>query len=118
MTDARSYDRVLRPLLGHAAGYARAMLGSRAEAEDAVQQAALKGWERIGQYDATRPFKAWWFAILRNCCIDALRRAKVARTQPLDGVDPPAPAEPAAFDWRRLTDGIRSSLSNIARFCS
>lgn len=106
MGDAGAYDRALRPLLGQAAGYARAVLRSRHEAEDAVQQAALKGWERIGQYDAARPFRGWWFAILRNCCLDALRRAKGARTQGLDGVDPPGLGEPEAFDWRRLDDGL------------
>jgi RNA polymerase sigma-70 factor (ECF subfamily) len=106
MIDARAYERALRPLLGQAGAYARAMLRSRTEAEDAVQQAALKGWERIGQYDATRPFKGWWFAILRNGCLDALRRAKAFRTVGLEGVDPPTPCEPEIFDWRRLVDGL------------
>ena len=104
--DAGAYERALRPLLGQAGAYAQALLRSRPEAEDAVQQAALKGWERLGQYDAARPFKGWGFAILRNCCLDALRRAKTLRTQPLDGVDPPAPDRPEDFDWRRLTAGL------------
>jgi RNA polymerase sigma-70 factor (ECF subfamily) len=104
--DAGAYDRALRPLLREAGGYARAMLRSRSEAEDAVQQAALKGWERIGQYDATRPFKGWWFAILRNCCLDALRRGKASRTLGLEGIDPAAPDQPEIFDWRRLVNGL------------
>lgn len=74
MRDAGDYARALRPLLPRAAGYARSLLHDRADAEDAVQQAALRGWERIARYDATRPFAGWWFAILRNCCIDMLRR--------------------------------------------
>jgi RNA polymerase sigma-70 factor (ECF subfamily) len=106
VADAQAYERALRPLLGQAGAYARAVLRNRPEAEDAVQQAALKGWERLGQYDAARPFKGWWFAILRNCCLDVLRRAKASRTQGLDGIDPPAPDEPGAFDWQRLVDGL------------
>jgi RNA polymerase sigma-70 factor (ECF subfamily) len=106
VADAQAYERSLRPLLGQAAAYAHAMLRNRAEAEDAVQQAALKGWERLGQYDATRPFKGWWFAILRNCCLDILRQAKASRTEGLDGVDPPAPDEPEVFDWQGLVDGL------------
>lgn len=43
------------------------------DAEDAVQQAALLAWSRRAQYDAQRPFKSWWFAILRNHCLDELR---------------------------------------------
>lgn len=106
MADTRAYEHALRPLLGQAGAYARAVLRNRTEAEDAVQQAALKGWEGYGQYDAARPFKGWWFAILRNCCLDTLRRAKVSRTQGLDGIDPPAPDEPEVFDWHRLVAGL------------
>ena len=102
MLDARAYERALRPLLGQAGAYARAILRSRADAEDAVQQAALKGFERRGQYDEGRPFKGWWFAILRNGCLDALRRTRAARTQSLDGVDPPAPEAAEPDDWRAL----------------
>jgi RNA polymerase sigma-70 factor (ECF subfamily) len=56
-------------------------------------------------YDTGRPFKGWWFAILRNGCMDHLRRRKAARTAPLDG-DYPAPEAEAGFDWRRLDAGI------------
>ena len=80
MWKAAAYDRALRPLLGQAAGYARALLGNRADAEDAVQHAALKGWERLAQYDDAQPFKGWWFGILRNGCLDHLRRSTVRRT--------------------------------------
>ena len=38
--------------------------------------------ERIGTFDATRSFKGWWFAILRNCCIDASRLARRHKTAP------------------------------------
>jgi RNA polymerase sigma-70 factor, ECF subfamily len=69
----RGYQELLEPLLRHASGYARSIVRSRHDAEDAVQQAALRGLERIATYDSNRPFKAWWFAILRNCCIDIVR---------------------------------------------
>jgi RNA polymerase sigma-70 factor, ECF subfamily len=104
--DARAYEQALRPLLRQGAAYAHAFVRNRTEAEDAVQQAALRGWERIRQYDTTRPFKGWWFGILRNCCIDMLRRTKISRTRSLDGVDAPAHDETEGFDWRRLDDAI------------
>lgn len=59
MLDARSYERELRPLLAQAGAYARSLLGSRHDAEDAVQQAALRAWERwdiVGR----RPKGARW----------------------------------------------------------
>lgn len=103
--DPRAYASALRPLLPRAGAYAQSLLRSRDDAEDAVQAAALRGLERLSTYDAARPFGGWWFAILRNGCLDQLRRRKTARTVALVG-DHPAPAEDPGFDWRRLDDGI------------
>lgn len=103
--DAPAYARELRPLLPRAGGYAYALLRSRSDAEDAVQAAALRGLERLSTYDPARPFRGWWFAILRNGCLDQLRRRQSARTTPLDG-DYPAPAQDPGFDWLRLDQGI------------
>ena len=104
MFGARDYARSLEPLLGQAAAYARALLRNRADAEDAVQQAALRGLERLATFDAARPFKGWWFAILRNCCIDILRRRPP--TEPLGDRDPPAPKSGEGPDWVRFDDAI------------
>jgi RNA polymerase sigma-70 factor (ECF subfamily) len=97
----------LAPLLGAAAAYAHSRLGNRPDAEDAVQQAALQAWHRIEQYDTTRPFRGWWFAILRNCCFDLLRQRRDARTHGIDGIDPPDTRATEAFDWERLDAGLR-----------
>jgi RNA polymerase sigma-70 factor, ECF subfamily len=113
VADAGAYERALRPLLGQAGAYALAILRNRAEAEDAVQQAALKGWERLRQYDTERPFKGWWFAILRNCCLDFLRQAGTSRMQALDSIDPPAP-EAEVFDDDRLVACL-AQLSGLHR---
>jgi RNA polymerase sigma-70 factor (ECF subfamily) len=81
--DAAAFAAALRPLLRPGAAYAASLLGGRADAEDAVQQAALRAWERRGQYDPRYPFRAWWFAILRHHCLDAWRRrARIARAAP------------------------------------
>ena len=82
--DSNAYARLLAPLLGPASAYARLLMRNTADAQDAVQQAALRGWERIRQHDAARPFKGWWFAILRNCCFDMLRANRSRRNEPLD----------------------------------
>ncbi len=102
----RAYDRELRPLLGQAAAYARALLKNRDDAEDMVQQAALRGWERIGQYDEARPFKGWWFAILRNCCFDVMRHRTKNRADSLGGVDPADDREAGPLDWESLEAGL------------
>lgn len=52
----------------------------RALAEDVVQSAFVKAYERIGQYDATRPFAPWFTKIVVNDAIKAAsRREKTVR---------------------------------------
>jgi RNA polymerase sigma-70 factor (ECF subfamily) len=56
------------------------MLGNRADAEDACQEAAARAWAARDRYDPERPFYAWYHRILKNLCIDRLgsRKNKVA----------------------------------------
>jgi RNA polymerase sigma-70 factor (ECF subfamily) len=74
--EAAAFERALRPLLPRSGAYAVSLLRDRKDAEDAVQQAALQAWQRREQFDHGRLFKGWWFAILRNYCLDEMRRRK------------------------------------------
>ena len=97
----------LRPLLGQAAAYARALLRDKHDAEDAVQQASLHAWERIHRYDATRPFKGWWFAVLRNCCVDIQRsRRQTAPVENLEDVEPADERSIEISDWGTLESAL------------
>lgn len=70
------FQQRVEPLLPQSAGYAYAIVRSREDAEDAVQETAVKAYQSFGRYDPSRPFRGWWFAILRNCCRDLLRRRR------------------------------------------
>jgi RNA polymerase sigma-70 factor (ECF subfamily) len=107
--DSDAFAKVLRPLLVHSAAYARSLLRNRQDAEDAVQQAALRAWERIAQYDGTRPFKAWWFAIVRNCSFDIQRHRRQLRgAARVDAVDVPQESTAETQDWRVLDAALRA----------
>jgi len=85
------YQRCLEPLLARAAGYARSIVRDRDDAEDVVQDAALKGYRSLAQYDPARSFAGWWFSIVRNCCRDLLRRRRSRPAEiSADAVDRPA----------------------------
>jgi RNA polymerase sigma-70 factor (ECF subfamily) len=80
----RHQDRLLRYLLR--------LLGDEAVAEDTFQQTWLQVAERIGRYDAARPFAPWLFAVARHLALDQLRRRQ---PESLEGSDePPAPPGP------------------------
>jgi len=74
--EADAFERALRPLLRRSGGYAFSVLRERNDVEDAVQQAALQACRLRAQFDDRQPFTGWWFAILRNHCLDELRRRR------------------------------------------
>lgn len=89
----------VEPLLERAGGYAYALTGNRADAEDAVQETLVKLCRAGNGYDRSRPFAAWFFAVLRNCCRDLLRRRRARPVVQLERAgDPPAPSLPAAAE--------------------
>jgi RNA polymerase sigma-70 factor (ECF subfamily) len=65
------------------------MLGNRAEAEDAAQEAFLRAYSQFHRYDPSRPFKTWLLSIASHYCIDCLRRRRVRwcdiEDEPLSG---------------------------------
>lgn len=99
-----AYGRLLEGILEQAAGYALSILRHRADAEDAVQQAALRGLERISRYDPRRPFKGWWFTVLRHCCIDLLRSRRPHAG--LDQAEFEAASRGNPIDWRDLAEAL------------
>ena len=66
-------------------------------AEDLFQQTWVRATERIGRYDASRPFEPWILTVGRNLAMDHLRRY---RPETLDeGPEPPARTEgPGALE--------------------
>lgn len=44
------------------------MLGRPHDAEDVAQEAMIRGWKSLGNWDCTRPFLPWLMAIAANRC--------------------------------------------------
>jgi RNA polymerase sigma-70 factor (ECF subfamily) len=75
---------------------ATVLLGSVAEAQDAVQDAAAVAWERFADLRDEGRFEAWFQRILVNGCRDRIRRRGHVRLLRLDdGPDHPL-ADPTA----------------------
>lgn len=81
-TDARS--RLLSELAGPPArkgyGIAYDLLGNRAEAEEAVQEALARACEAIGDLRDPAAAPAWFLRIVTTMCLRTLRRRKLKRT--------------------------------------
>ena len=80
--------------------YAWQMLRNHDDALDAVQTALAAVWQHRRRLQPGRDPRGWFYRVLRNRCIDVMRRRRVQRAAPLE-VDPadrgaPDPARDAA----------------------
>jgi RNA polymerase sigma-70 factor (ECF subfamily) len=66
--DGHAFDELLVPVLDPAFRLAMTMLKDRPTAEDAVQEAALKSWRKLGRFRTGAELRPWFLAIVANEC--------------------------------------------------
>src|SRR5437763_4884122 len=66
--------------------YARAysMMRNEEEAIDLSQEAWVKGWQRLKQFQGESSFSTWLTRIVINLCLDQLRKHKRQRTESIE----------------------------------
>ena len=66
--------------------YARAfsMMRNEEEAIDLSQEAWVKGWQRLKQFQGESSFVTWMTRIVINLCLDQLRKQKRHRTESIE----------------------------------
>ena len=69
--------------------YARAysMMRNEDEALDLSQDAWVKGWQRLGQFQGDSSFVTWMTRIVINLCLDQLRKLKRKRAESLEAME-------------------------------
>jgi RNA polymerase sigma-70 factor (ECF subfamily) len=69
--------------------YARAMMMMRNEEEalDLSQEAWVKSWQRLHQFQGDSSFATWMTRIVINLCLDQIRRQKKMRTESIDHLE-------------------------------
>lgn len=91
----------------------------RALAEDLVQSAFIRAYERIDQFDDSRPFAPWFLRSVVNDAVKAVTRRKPQ--VPLDFApagDPlplpdPAPGPDTLLEHAETEDAIRAALAQL-----
>ena len=96
--DMAAYERLYSAQGARMRNLARNLLGSQADAEDAVQETFLKIQRSISGFRGQSSFVTWGFRILVNTCYD-MRRSRLRRKEDSqDAADPKntTPREPRA----------------------
>jgi RNA polymerase sigma factor, sigma-70 family len=74
--DVRAFEALARRHQAALYRIAVRVMGDPAEAEDALQEALLDAWRRIGRFRADSAFSTWMYRVVTNRCIGMLRRRR------------------------------------------
>src|SRR6266705_2755694 len=99
------------------------MLGSVADAENALQDTLLAAWQGLGGFEGRASLRTWLYRIATNRCLNARRTAsrRPAREWDIAGVQPPEPTRLGEVTWLEpfpdtLLDGAAALPGPEARY--
>jgi RNA polymerase sigma-70 factor (ECF subfamily) len=73
--DRRAFAQLMDRHIDRAQALARRVLNNRSDAEDVVQDAFLKVWQKAGQWQPGRAqFSTWLYRVVVNRCLDLKRK--------------------------------------------
>ncbi|WP_437874519.1 sigma-70 family RNA polymerase sigma factor [Sorangium sp. So ce513] len=92
-------------------GHCYRMLGSAAEADDAVQETMVRAWRSLGSFEGRASLRTWLYRIATHVCLDALnertRRARPMELGPPNAIDGPPTTLPS-YRWVEPIPDVRA----------
>ena len=116
--DAEAWGQLYQEYAPAIFRFCRRAMPTREDAEDATMEIFLKVKEKLGQYDATRPFTAWLYKVAANHCWDLLRRRRVRQDKETEDVETlplehPDPNQLDRLIEERTSQQVRRALSKL-----
>lgn len=110
------YDRYERAMFA----FAYRMLNDRMTAEEAVQELFTRIWRSADRFDAFQgKLSTWMFTLLRNICIDLIRKKKSRTPEPEASVDElqiladTGQNTEQQVEWKFIGEEVRQALNEL-----
>ena len=100
--DADAFARLVGPYRRQLQVHCYRLLGSAADAEDALQETLLSAWQGLPAFEGRASIRTWLYRVATSRCMDALRSARrrpAPVTPPPDGLTPPEPTRLGEVLW-------------------
>src|SRR5881227_1009081 len=99
--DGDAFSELAEPYRRELQVHCYRMLGSLQDAEDALQDTLLAGWQGFGGFEGRASLRTWLYQIATNRCLDARRAAsrRPAKEWDVPGVEPPEPTRLGEVVW-------------------
>jgi RNA polymerase sigma-70 factor, ECF subfamily len=109
-----AFRHVVERYQGRALAHARLLTRNEADAADAVQDAFLDAFRGLAAFDASRPFYAWFYVLLRNRCFkQGARRGTRSESGVLPDVAGNPDISPELMDLWRAIDRLSAEDSEL-----
>ena len=108
-----NFSQIWIPLSDRFYRVAYYLLESEVDAEDAVQELYLKLWAARSSLEDIQNPAAYGISMLKNICIDRIRKRTVRKAEPLD--EAPIPEETDAEDREETKDTLRHLLQEMEK---
>jgi RNA polymerase sigma-70 factor (ECF subfamily) len=98
--DQTAFQELVGPYQRELQVHCYRILGSVADAEDALQETLVTAWRSLGQFEGRASVRTWMYRIATTRCLNILRSAsrRPAMTLP-HGVEPPEPSRLGEVAW-------------------
>jgi RNA polymerase sigma-70 factor (ECF subfamily) len=92
------------------------MLGSFADAEDALQETLLAAWQGLAGFEGRASLRTWLYRIATNRCLNARRSAsrRPPKEWDIPGIEPPEPTRLGEVVWLEpFPDALLEGASSV-----
>jgi len=118
--DADAFERLVTPYERKLYAVCLRMMASPQDAQDALQDAMLRMWRGLPDFDERARFATWAYRVVSNACLDALRKQKSRAAASLEALeeagylpeDPASSPEEAAIQNTRR-QAVREALAEL-----
>ncbi len=110
--DTRAFERLVVEHQHRLYTLAARELGSRSDADDAVQETLIRAWRGLPRFRAEASFSTWLYRICLNAISDQRSRRSRAAAQALDDVAEPADPRDRIAE-RELSDALQHALAQL-----